>query len=72
MVFFFTVLSPHPAGGVLKSIKVLMVLQKVENAFLLSFRRKPWFDELTTLSIAEGESSVLRRLQIPGPRFSTG
>jgi len=52
-----------------------MVSQKAENAFFWSFRRKPWFDEpfdrltvlskvegLTTLSIAEGESSVLAYL----------
>jgi len=34
--------------------------QESWDFLFLSFRRKPWFDELTTLSIAEGESSGAR------------
>jgi hypothetical protein len=54
---------------------MLTAPEKVENAFFPSFQRKPWFDEpfdrltvlskvegLATLSIAEGESSVLSHL----------
>ena len=39
-----------------------MVSQKVEKAFFLSFRRKPWFDEpfdrLTVLSKVEGLTTL--------------
>ena len=40
-------------------------MKKIRNMLFLSFRRKPWFDELTTLSIAEGESSCVRMFWTP-------
>ena len=58
-------------GGRSERILSLMFYQEIGNRLILSLRRKPWFDEpfdritvlsrvegLTTLSIAEGESSV--------------
>ena len=50
----------------------MRVPEKVGKRQFLSFRRKPWFDRLTTLSKVEGESSYIGWFQLVWTPVFTG